>query len=402
MKKVFAIAFKDVLTTFRDKKALIMIIVMPMVLIGILGASFGQMFDKDAQIPEFKVAIVDNDKGLLAGEIKDIMNFPDLKKLIKSELISEGAAREGIKDNKLVAALIIPENFSSDVMAGKKAKLDIIADPGKPTEANIFKGVIDRFATGASGITIGFNITMTQLTEKGISPQAIPAMTPLILGDLQKAAEKPVVEINNETTEGSKKQLKSFQYYSAGMGVMFMLFAGMFGIKSILVERKDQTLMRMMSTTTTNTTIIAGKFVGMICTGFVQILIMIILTSLIYGVHWGNSYAGIGVMALTTVFAIAGMSIFVAAISKTERSAEMLASIGIQIISMLGGSMVPIHMFPKFLQAVSKVTVNKWAIQGFSDMMLDKGFSTIIQPSLVLVAIGAVFAVVGAWRLRLE
>lgn len=399
--RILAIAVKDVLITFRDKKALMVIIAMPLILIAILGAAFGQVFKQESDLGDFKVAVVDNDRGTIARELKDILNKKEIKKIITTEDTSETTARQGIKDTKYVAALIIPKNLSKKVYAGEKVQLEIIADPGKALKANVFKGIVERFATGVSGITIAINTTLEQLPQQGGNKVAPGGLVPKVVEDIKQGIAKPVVQLKDVTTEGNKK-LSSFQYYSAAMGVMFIMFSGMFGIKSILEEKNNRTLMRIMSTTTSNYSIVTGKFMGILFTGFIQVLIMIICTSLIFGVHWGNSYVGIALMALTSVFASSGLSMFIASLAKTERSADMMASIGIQIMSVVGGSMVPVHVFPEFMKKISNFTINKWSINGFTNLMLDKGVETVIQPSLALLAFGAVLLFIGAWRLKLD
>lgn len=397
--RILAIAVKDVLITFRDKKALVIIIAMPLVLIAILGAAFGQVFKQDNDLGEFKIAVVDHDGGTIAKEIKDILGKKEIKKIITTEITNETNARRGIKDTKYVAALIIPQDLSRRVVSGENVQLEIIADPGKALKANIFKGIMERFASGVSGITIAVNTTLEQLPQVGVvSPDVL---VPKVVEDIKEGIQKPVVQWKDITTEGNKK-LSSFQYYSAAMGVMFIMFSGMFGIKSILEERDNRTLMRMMSTTTSKFTIVIGKFMGILFTGFIQVLIMIISTSLIFGVHWGTSYLGIVLMSLTSVFAASGLSMFIASLAKTERSAEMMASIGIQVMSLIGGSMVPVHVFPEFMKKISNFTLNKWSIVGFNNLMLDKGVDTVIQPSLALLAFGAVLLIIGVWRLRLD
>lgn len=398
--RTLAIALKDIKVTIRDKQAIIMVIVMPMILIGILGAALSNVFDKSSDVSLFTVAIVDQDRGSMARDIKEILNNKEIKKVVKSKEKSVTQAQKGIKNGEISAILIIPSGFTKDVMSGEKTKLQIIADPGKTTESGIFKGIIEGYANGASGVSIGVSTTEEQLAKSGVPLQVLPAMAPRIIGDLQSQAHSPKVEIKEETTSGNK-QLTSMQYYSGAMGVMFMLFGAMLGIKSIMEERDNHTLMRIMSTSTRNSSIVTGKFLGIVGICVLQALVMIVLTSLVYGVHWGNSYLGILIMVLSMVFAGAGLSMFIAAVAKTARTADIVSSVGIQIMSILGGSMVPMHLFPAFLRKVGNLTINKWAIQGITDLMLDKGYQVVLQPSLILVSIGAVFLILGTWRLRL-
>lgn len=42
-----------------------------------------------------------------------------------------------------------------------------------------------------------------------------------------------------------------------------------------------------------------------------------------------------------------------------------MGGIGIQILAILGGSMLPIYVFPDTLQTIANVAPNKWALTSF-------------------------------------
>ena len=399
--KSLAIGLKDIRIIFRDKKALALVIAMPLILIGILGASLGPVFSGNGEIGVINTALVDKDKGSIAGEIRNMLTGDELKDLFKIKDLSEFKAVADLKNGDLAAILIIPEGFSEAVRAGSPARLEVIADPGSPLKAGIFKDIIESFAITSSGISIGVSTTVTILAESGKGSKEILDLVPGISNDYINRIKEPLMRIDHKAIKGNK-QVSSFQYYSAGMAVMFVLFSGMLGLKSILEEKNDHTLMRLMSAPVTNLTIIRGKFLGILFSGFLQVAVIVIVTSILYGVYWGRSYVGIALMAGATVIAASGMAIFVAAAAKSARKAEAIAAIGIQLMSLLGGSMVPLNVFPSFMQKLSYFTINKWAIQGFSDLMMDKTMVAVIQPSMVLVLLGIVFLALGAWRLELQ
>jgi ABC-2 type transport system permease protein len=90
----------------------------------------------------------------------------------------------------------------------------------------------------------------------------------------------------------------------------------------------------------------------------------------------------------------------VASIVKTEEAADQLAGFGVQIFSMLGGSMVPLFVFPEVMRNISLITPNRWALSGFLDVMAGISWADLFLTIVVLLAIGMVTLLIGIWRLQ--
>lgn len=74
----------------------------------------------------------------------------------------------------------------------------------------------------------------------------------------------------------------------------------------------------------------------------------------------------------------------------------------IQVMAVMGGSMIPVLSFPPLMQTVGKVTINYWAITGFRDLMLGKDIAAVVPSIVALLAFAVVFMVLGVWRFRYE
>lgn len=65
--------------------------------------------------------------------------------------------------------------------------------------------------------------------------------------------------------------------------------------------------------------------------------------------------------------------------------------------------MWPIYVMPPWLDAASRLTFNRWALEGFLVIMAGATEpSAIARPVLVLVAMAAIFLAVGTRRLRFQ
>ncbi|MBI4734116.1 MAG: ABC transporter permease [Rubrobacteridae bacterium] len=400
--KTLSISFKDLKIIVRDKRALLVLLVMPFVIITILGLALGGMWSGDSGISKFDVAYVDYDNGRISKELYKLVVSKDLKELLNVRRMKEPEAKQLVSNGDLAAAIIVPKDFSERILAGENANMQILADPGQEVRAGIVRSIAESFASHTSSIIIGTKIPVSNLAAKGMISQAqIAGVANDIVAQGQQMLANPQISVKKESAERNK-DISALQYYSAAMAVMFILFGAMIGAFSLLEERSNMTLARLLTSPTGKLSILTGKLGGVFLIGVLQFAVLVLSTRAIFGVKWGNSIPGLIVLMLCTVLAATGMTIFIAAIVKTSKSAAAVSQIMIQSMAALGGSMMPIMIFPDWMQSVSRFTINYWGITGFRDLMLGRGFSSILTPCLALLAFFVFFMAIGVWRFKYE
>jgi len=401
--KLLTVALKDVKITVRDREALLILLAMPFIIIAILGLALGETFSGSPRLSKYDVAVVDKDKGEIAQLFIDkTLKSDKLSKLLRVTKKPEDEARKLVSMGDLAAGVIIPKGFSEKIKRGEGGKLEVIGDPGQKIRAAIVEGITRSFARRVSAVTIGVKTPLNILVEsKAISPLELPATTGLLTKEARSAVTKPFIRVQEET-KAAERGLSAIQYYSAGMAVMFILFSAMFGAVSLIDERHNMTLARLLTTPSRNSSILGGKLVGVFFIGILQFSALVLATRLMFGVQWGNSLPGLVVLVVSTVLASTGMSIFIAAAAKTTKAAAAMSQVLIQGMAALGGSMVPLQAFPDWLKNISQFTINYWAMNGFTQLMDGKSFEVIILPSIILLSFCVIFLSLGIWRFRFE
>ena len=391
------------MVTIRDREALLILLAMPFIIITILGLALGDSFGGDPGLEKYDIGVIDKDKGEISKLlVDDTLRSDELAKLITVKKMSAARATRLIQRGELAAAVVIPKSFSAHVQNGEGGELEILGDPGQALRSSILEGITGSFARRLSAITIGVKAPLDILIEsEAIAPGDVDQTANLLTKEAQIAASKPTITVGNEKT-AAKIELSAIQYYAAGMGIMFLLFSAMFGAIALINERANMTLARLLSTPTKKSTILGGKLAGIFLIGFLQFLTLALATRLIFGVNWGGSLLGFTIMVVATVLAATGMSVFVAAVAKTVGAANAISQILIQGMSALGGSMIPLVVFPDALKNVSRFTINYWAMDGFTKLMQGANFSVTLFPALILLGFAAAFMTVGIWRFQYE
>jgi len=183
----------------------------------------------------------------------------------------------------------------------------------------------------------------------------------------------------------------------AGTAVMMLLFSVTAIGSSLLSEREDGTLKRLMYSPVSPIHIMFGKILFALVISVIQLSVMIVFTWAALGMDLGYNIFYLMMVVVATAFACSGFGIFIAAISTSRKQAESMATIVILLMSAIGGSMIPIFFMPEFMQKIAVISLNYWAIQGFFDVLgREVSFLQVITKVGVLIGIGATMMTISA------
>jgi ABC-2 type transport system permease protein len=399
---IFHIAFKDLKVLFKDKKALLLLLLMPALIMLILGTALGSMFTEDSSIKKFPIAVVNKDDGIMSGIFINMVLGGEMSKMLKTYIVDEDKANHMLEKKIVPSVIIIPEDFSENINNLKDVKIKIKSDADDKTRTNIVESVAKGYAYSTS---MSYEIAgaVTDTLKRYGSPLPSPAFgmsqTTMVMGELQKKINSEVVKFTEEDKEKAAS-VSAIQYYSAAMLIMFLMFSAMSAISFMVEERENKTLNRIMGTRATKMKLIVGKCLGLLLIGLVQALILIVFTRLVYRVDWGENWFGVALVTLCAVFACSGLGLFVAAISKSLKAANGMGTTMVQVLTALGGGMVPIYVLPGFIRNISNVTPNWQAMDGYYKLMQGSVLNAIVPNCLVLALIGIVFLSIGILKFR--
>jgi ABC-2 type transport system permease protein len=174
---------------------------------------------------------------------------------------------------------------------------------------------------------------------------------------------------------------------------MFLMYTASNGGRSILAERSQGTLPRLLVSPTTAVEVLGGKMLGIFLTGFAQMYILVEGTSLLFRLEWGDPLA-VQALLLAAVFAAVGWGMFIASVARTPGQVSMAGTAVMLTFGILGGTFINMDSMPAWFRLVTKITPNAWGIDGFTTLALGGGLHDILTPILALLAMGLIlFAV---------
>jgi ABC-2 type transport system permease protein len=174
------------------------------------------------------------------------------------------------------------------------------------------------------------------------------------------------VQVNVRSVVGETKKSPMISFYAAAIGVMFLLFTASGSAGALLDEAESGTLERVLSTRVTMTKLMAGKLVFNTLLAFVQLVAMFLWGWAVFKLDFFSHLPGFAVMGICTAFAVAAFGMLLASACQTRAQLGALSTLVILIMSSIGGSMFPRFLMPESMQKAGLLTINAWAIDGFT------------------------------------
>lgn len=364
MQAILIVAAKDLKQRVRDRSFFIFGVLAPFSLAFILNLVLGGTFDLNQITFTPTYAIVDEDTGFYGDVFEGIISSQDGWTVERLE--SASAASEAVESGDASAAIVIPEGFLQAVGEGQAASIDVIGTP----DGLITRTIAEAIAGGVVAESIGVQLSGAVL---GMDPQMIA---------FEFQIQPPALALADRAAE--IRSLDSTSYFAVGLSTLFLFFTVQGGIVSVLEERQNGTMARLLVAPMTRLQLLLGKTASSIVTGLVSMAVLVTGTTLLMGADWGNPL-GVALLSLAGVLAATGLAILLATVAKNAEQAGNFGAIVAMVLGMLGGVFFPIGQGPQFLALISKVSPHAWLLQGFGD-------NTAGAWGGVLVAAGAILA----------
>ena len=408
MIKTFLIGIKDVKLAFRDRAALIFMLLAPFLLTLGMGLVTGRFSgDNSSGVSDIPVVIVNQDDGELSKALVDLFNSEDLAELVEPTIgTSPEAARQMVDEDTVAAAIIIPAGFTNSIIPEqgsfdngnqpKVIKIEMYANPARPTSAGVIKSILDEFMSRIEESTLSGQTAIVQLLmSQRISPEQTQTASNEMNQSLanKSQGETLAIKLNSSTADGEEIKFDVLAYLAPGMALMFLMYTVSYGGRSILTEKAQGTLPRLLVSPTSSTQILGGKVFGIFLTGVAQLLILIGGTSLMFQLKWGDAL-GVFVLVLAAVFGATGWGMLITALARTPAQVGSVGSATMLIFGILGGSFIQLENMPASVQMLSRITPNAWALDGFTTLALGGTLSNLFTPIIALLTMGGILFVI--------
>ena len=358
---------KEFLHIIRDPLTLVIIIMIPIIELIL----FGYVLSNDMK--NESIAILDKSKDNITAEITHKIASSGYFQ-IENILLNEKEIEAEFKKGKIKAVVIFEENFARKVVSENEAEVQLILDSGNPNSANLIQFYI-------SSIIKDYQSQMNKTPNQQL--------------------------INAEINLKYNPELRSvFMFVPGLIGFILMLICALITSISITREKELGTMEILLASPLPPYQIIVGKIIPYILISFVNMLIILAISTILFQVPIVGSLALLLAEGLLFISLALAVGIFISTIAKTQQIAMMISLVGLMLPTMLlSGFIYPISNMPTFIQVLTNLIPARWFLVILKSIMLKGvGIEMIWRETLILFVMTLFFIglSIKKFKLRLE
>lgn len=353
MRRILAQARKDVTQLLRDRLALALAVVLPVVLTALLGTSIS------LTVTDIPLVVQDLDQTPLSRRYIDAYRSSLTFKVVA--LPVAGSPETAIESGRARGALILPEHFAREIQRGRVAEAQLLVDGTDTNTALLVRG-------GAGQITRAFSREISGTGETG----AIRTATRLWF---------------NPGREPRK-------FYGPGMLVLALsIFPTVLAALAMSREGEQQTILQVYVSSISVHEFLLGKILAGMVIGIAQWLLVSGLMFTLFGLRLAGDPTPLVAGSLLFLFCVVTFGTLVGGAIPNQAAAVQGVSLGGFLLAfLLSGLIFPIENIPPSLAWISSLVQARYYIVVVRDAFLQGGGWPAVWWAVAMIGvIGAVY-----------
>ncbi|MGE5569326.1 MAG: ABC transporter permease [Rhodospirillales bacterium] len=371
LRRTYAMTRKEFMHIVRDPRSLVMALAVPVVMLLLFG--YGLTLDVD-RIPTL---IYDSDRSpesreaiarFAGSRFFDVLGSVDDYRAIERE----------IDRDKALLAVVIPQDFSRELLSGRQPQVQLIFDGSDSNTASIAKGYAEALLQ-----TYAYDVRAQALDQKGGGRMEAPVDARLR------------VLYNSE--------LKSRNYLVPGLiATILAIITALLTSLTIAREWETGTMEQLLSTPVRPAEVVLGKMLAFFALGFVDTLMAVAVGVLVFDVPLRGS--PLLLIGATSIFLFGSLcwGILVSAAARTQVLAYQLGMLSSFLPGLLlSGFIYSIENMPAVIQWISYIVPARYIVTVLKGVFLKGvGLEILWGQVALLVAFSAIVFVIATKKLR--
>ena len=368
--RLLSIIRKEFIQAFRDKRTIIMIVLMPIMQLFLLG------YAATSDVRNVAIAVWDQSRTSQSRSLLDAFRAADYFRVAYS-VDSQKELRSLIEAGDARAALIIPPDYDERLLEGT-AQVSMIMDGSDAT-------------VGGTALSVARLIGQSYATKVMQDQSARSGR-----------AGGPTLPLEVRTQVWYNPDLISAYFMVPGViGQLLFMITTLLTATAIVRERERGTIEQLIVTPIRSWELMLGKILPYVLLAFVMVIEVLVIG------HWWFKVpvlGNLGLIALTSglfLLSCLGIGLFASTIANTQQEAMMLVQVTMLPSLFLSGFFFPIEAMPPFLQLVSNFIPLRYYLVIIRSLMLKGvGYEAIQTQTIALAIFGIVILAAAALRFR--
>lgn len=308
MNNIRAIAIKEFIHIGRDRRLLGMIILMPLMQLMIYG------FAINTDVKHLATVVYDQDQTYLTRRLVSAFEQSEYFD-IKQQCQNPGQLYKALDRGKAKAGLMIPPDFTKNILSGRGVNLQMLIDGTDSNPANVA-------LSASQAIVANF------VQKEGLVP---PVVSPVDF--------RPRLWYNPD--------LKSSYFMIPGLvGLVMQLFIPMITATAIVREKERGNIEQLLVTPIKSAELIIGKLIPYVVVGIVMYLLIIVTAQFMFHVPIRGNPVTLFLLTLLFLTVCLGIGLLASTVSENQQQASQIVMFFASPSILLSGFIFPRETMP--------------------------------------------------------
>ncbi len=321
---------------------------LPIVLFALMYGAFGgeESFHATAHV-------VDLDQGIHSRALIDSLDAMD-EITVRERTLED--ANDALDRSAILIAIVIPSDFSAGLENGEAVAITFRKRGNGGDTGQIVEGIVSAVAQD-----IVSEARVLSMVSGAIGHLEIPQdrIDSVVNRRLTESNQNPAVGV--ETRFIGDEAPEPTDRLVPGLVVMFLMFAVTLGAQTLVEERRNGTLERLMTTRLGVNQLFVGKFFASTLRAIAQALILLSLAFVVLRIGDAIDFVELVLLSALAAMAVSAIGLVIGSVARTRDQAAWAAVFFTMFMTIFGGTFFDVTGGGP-LDALSRITLTRYAI----------------------------------------
>ena len=361
MKQFYSFVQKEFRQIFRDKRTLLILLVMPLMLVLLLGYAI------KTELNNVQMAVFDPSKDTETQNIIERFQASEYF-TVTQELSTPGQINDIFKQGDVKLVLVFNESFAQHLLNGEEAAIQLIADGTDPNQAVMLTAY-------AQGILASYQA-----------------------GQLQQ--HQVPMQIKTETRMLYNPQGESAYNFVPGvMGLVLMLICAMMTSVSIVREKETGTMEILLASPMKPIHIILSKMTPYFTLSVIDVISILLVANLVMEVPLRGSLWWLALVSALFIVVALSLGLLISTLVSSQMAALLFSGIGLMMPTLIfSGLIFPLESMPAALRWIAEIIPARWYISAVRKIMIQGVDLSCFARELCVITAMACVLMTAAWK----
>lgn len=333
MKQIQSFVLKEFRQIFRDRRTLLILLVMPLMLVLVLGYAI------KTELNDARVAVFDPSKDAETQRVVERFRASEYFTLVDG-LDNRKEIDVVFQEGKAGLVVVFSEHFADDLLRGEAA-VQLIADGTDPNQASMLTAY-------AQGVLASYQ---SEWMERHQMPMQIQVETRMLYNPQMDSA---------------------YNFVPGVMGIVLMLICAMMTSVAIVREKETGTMEVLLASPLKPLQIILSKATPYFVLSVTNIVTILLLAVFVMGVPIRGSLFWLAVVSALFVLVALALGLMISTLVSSQMAALLASGIGLMMPTLIfSGLIFPIESMPAVLRWIPDFIPARWYISAVRKIMIE-------------------------------